>query len=517
MSDAPTLNNQEAPPPPPDEHAEADSLGQPQKTMTSRVWREVLRSWGAIAGLVWVALMVFGAVFAPFIANTHPYAMKKGGEWSFPLFAHLSVGDILLLIATGLTVLVVAWPRLRLGARALVWAASFSIITLLLLWPTGLKSFVVEGHTVWTGSYSEWQQYDASQAPEVISSGGTVTFAEVPELPTGSIAWWVTRWLLLLGWVIVSLGLAAMVALKPMVPMALKITALILTLAIGGIFMFNPINPPEATIYESYRNATDIESAWYAPVPYSPDDRLRDQPELRLTEPTYEHLMGVTNYGSDLFANMLYATRIALTIGFISTGIAIAIGIFIGGLMGYFSGIFDLLGMRLVEIFSAVPTLFLLLAFVAAIPLEWKPYMLYAIMVIIGLTGWVGYAVFIRAEFLKLRKQEFVLAAQALGLPLWSILFRHMLPNGVAPVLVSASFGVAGAILAESTLSFLGIGLVAEASWGKLLNQALGVGGTFHWWIAFYPGLAIFLTVFAYNLVGEALRDAIDPKLQGKG
>jgi len=164
-----------------------------------------------------------------------------------------------------------------------------------------------------------------------------------------------------------------------------------------------------------------------------------------------------------------------------------------------------------VEIFSAIPTLFLLLAFVAAFGAN-----LYMMMVIIGLTSWVGYAVFIRAEFLRLRQQDFVQAARACGLPLWSILFRHMLPNGVAPVLVSASFGVAGAILAERTLSFLGIGRVEAASWGTLRPQALGVGGTFYWWIALYPGLAIFLTVFAYNLVGEALRDAIDPHMARK-
>ena len=117
---------------------------------------------------------------------------------------------------------------------------------------------------------------------------------------------------------------------------------------------------------------------------------------------------------------------------------------------------------------------------------------------------------FIRAEFLKLRHQDFVQAARAVGLPLTSILFRHMLPNGLAPVLVRASFGVASAILAEAVLSFLGLGLVKEPSWGQLLNQAAR-GGTFVWWIAIFPGLAIFLTVFAYNLIGEALRDAIDP------
>jgi peptide/nickel transport system permease protein len=134
-------------------------------------------------------------------------------------------------------------------------------------------------------------------------------------------------------------------------------------------------------------------------------------------------------------------------------------------------------------------------------------------MAIIGFTSWVGYATFVRAEVLKLRKQDFVHAAVAAGLPLRSVLFRHILPNAVTPVLVTASFGVAVAILSEATLSFLGIGLVSEASWGKLLNQALSAGGAFYWWIAIYPGLAIFLTVFAYNMIGEAFRDALDPRI----
>ena len=138
---------------------------------------------------------------------------------------------------------------------------------------------------------------------------------------------------------------------------------------------------------------------------------------------------------------------------------------------------------------------------------------IYLIMVVIGLTSWPAYARFLRAEFLKLREQDYIQAALACGLPLRSILFRHMLPNGVAPLLVGASFGIATAILAEATLSFLGLGLVDEPSWGGMLNQAVGPSGTFSLWLATYPGLAIFFTVFAYNLIGEALRDAIDPKL----
>jgi peptide/nickel transport system permease protein len=270
------------------------------------------------------------------------------------------------------------------------------------------------------------------------------------------------------------------------------------------------VHPPRIVVYETYRNeqrAGIIERAIHAPIAYSPDDHQRDKDDARLQAPTREHWAGTTSDSADLLSNLVHASRIALSIGFISTGIAVVIGIIVGGLMGYYGGPIDLLGMRLVEIFDAIPTLLLLLIFVAVFTPN-----LYIMMAIIGLTTWVGYAYFIRAEFLSLRDRDFVAAARAAGLPVWRILFRHMLPNGVTPLIVSASFGVASAILYESTLSFLGIGLVTEASWGNLLEQALGEGGTFYWWIALYPGLAIFLTVFAYNLIGESLRDALDPK-----
>jgi peptide/nickel transport system permease protein len=355
-------------------------------------------------GMIWIAVMVLAAVFAPLLANSHPLAMKVDGQWSSPMLRHLTPADVMLMMVFALCVVVLP---LRVGTLRLR---------------------------------------------------------------------------------------VCMVVLAS-------------TLAVGPVYLL--VQPPLTVVYESYREdltAGRIERAVFAPIAFSPSDRLRDQPEMRLQPPGARHLMGTTVNGADLMANMLHATRIALSIGFISTGIAIVIGVIIGGLMGYFSGIVDLLGMRLVEVFSAIPTLLLLLCFVAFFQVN-----LYFMMAIIGFTSWVGYALFVRAEFLRLRRMDFVQAAEGLGLPLWSILFRHMLPNGVTPVLVNASFGVAGAILAESTLSFLGIGLTEEASWGRLLNQALGVGGTFYWWIAVYPGLAIFLTVYAYNLVGEALRDVIDP------
>jgi peptide/nickel transport system permease protein len=227
-----------------------------------------------------------------------------------------------------------------------------------------------------------------------------------------------------------------------------------------------------------------------------------------LASPAGDHWLGTEENGADVLSRMIYASRISLGIGFIATGIAMALGIFIGGFMGYFSGVIDIIGMRLVEIFEAVPTLFLLLTFVAFFERS-----LYMLMVIIGITSWSGYARYVRAEFLRLRQQDFVQAALACGLPLHSILFRHMLPNGIGPILVAASFGVASAILAEAVLSFLGLGLVDDPSWGQMLNQAVK-SSNFNWWMATFPGGAIFLTVFAYNLIGEALRDAIDPYLK---
>ena len=185
------------------------------------------------------------------------------------------------------------------------------------------------------------------------------------------------------------------------------------------------------------------------------------------------------------------------------------IGVTIGAIMGYFGGWIDLLLFRIVEIFMAVPVLFLLIVAAGVLPRN-----TYMMMAIIGMFSWTGAARFTRAEFMKLRKQEFVQAAQAVGLPLRAILFRHMLPNGVTPVLVDASFSIAAAISIEATLSYLGLGPDGQASWGKLLSSATASTGTFVWWLAVFPGLAIFLSVLSYNMLGEALRDAIDPKLR---
>ena len=318
------------------------------------------------------------------------------------------------------------------------------------------------------------------------------------------------------------LFLVAFLALLVLIPLALtvlrKLLILAVVLAVSAVIAYSLVSPPKLVIYEQYRVA-ETEGAYdwvlYAPVPFSPKDYQRDRGETGLEAPLAKadrsHWFGTEQNGADVLSRMIHASRIALGIGFVATGIAMLLGVIIGGLMGYFSGVVDMLGMRLVEIFEAVPTLFLLLTFVAFFGRS-----LYIMMVIIGITSWPGYARYVRAEFLRLRKQDFVQAAEAAGLPLPSILFRHMLPNGMGPVLVAASFGVAAAILAEATLSFLGLGLVDDPSWGEMLNQAVQ-SSSFNWWMAAFPGGAIFFTVFAYNLIGEALRDAIDPYLSKSG
>lgn len=279
---------------------------------------------------------------------------------------------------------------------------------------------------------------------------------------------------------------------------------------LSAVVSFATVSTPQAVVWEEYRVLADegrIEAALWAPIPYSPNDALRDRTDVRHpTPPGSRHWLGTDRYGPDILSQMIHAARIALAVGFIATGLSAIIGVVVGATMGYFAGWVDLIGLRCVEVFSTIPQLFLLLAFVAAFERN-----IYLIMVIIGATSWTGYAYFTRAEFLRLRKQDYVQAARATATPLHSILFRHMLPNGMAPVLVSAGFGVASAILYESTLSFLGLGVVDEPSWGDLLNQAIAAGGGFYWWLATFPGLAIFLTVFAFNLIGEAMRDAIDP------
>lgn len=223
------------------------------------------------------------------------------------------------------------------------------------------------------------------------------------------------------------------------------------------------------------------------------------------------HWLGTDSIGRDVLARMIWGGRISLAVGIVAVSIYVVIGILVGAIAGYFRGATDMLISRIIEIVIVFPSFFLILAIVAFLGPS-----IFNIMVVIGLTGWTGVARLVRGEFLRLGEQEFVIAGKALGYSAPRLIFRHVLPNAMAPVLVAATFGIAGAILTESALSFLGFGItVPQPSWGGILSAGRDAINRAPWLI-YFPGFAIFITITAYNLVGEALRDAADPKLRGR-
>lgn len=232
---------------------------------------------------------------------------------------------------------------------------------------------------------------------------------------------------------------------------------------------------------------------------------------LKLKPPSFQHYLGTDQLGRDVFSRMLHGSRISLSVGFVAVGIAVLIGILVGAMAGYKGGWVDSLLMRFVDIMLSFPSFFLILTVVAIL----RPN-IYNVMIVIGITSWEGTARFVRAEFLSLRERDYVQAARALGVKDRRIIFRHILPNALAPVFVTASLGVASAILVEAGLSFLGFGVQPPApSWGNILTE----GRTYifdAWWLTVFPGLAILITVLSFNLFGEGLRDALDPRLRGR-
>ncbi len=242
----------------------------------------------------------------------------------------------------------------------------------------------------------------------------------------------------------------------------------------------------------------------FPPIPYSYSEYDLDAIVL---PPSSDHVLGTDEQGRDLAARMIYGARVSIFIGFVAVFIYVSIGILVGALAGYYAGWVDMVISRMIEIVMCFPTFFLILTILAL----WGPSLL-SVMVVIGITGWTGIARIVRGEFFKLREQDYVIASRALGAKdLW-IIFKHILPNALAPVLVSATFGIATTILVESSLSFLGFGVQPPTpSWGDILSQSRDFMD-FAWWLTMIPGIAIFITITSYNLVGEGIQDAIDPK-----
>ncbi len=239
--------------------------------------------------------------------------------------------------------------------------------------------------------------------------------------------------------------------------------------------------------------------------PYNPNDIDRKHV---LEPPSIKHPLGTDDLGRDVLSRMIYGSRISLAVGFVAIGIATLIGMILGAFAGYYGGWAERIIMRFIDIMLTIPTFFLILAVIAFIGAG-----IWNIMIVIGVTSWMGVSRLVRAEFLSLKEREYVLAAKALGASDFQIIFKHLMINSMAPVLVSAVLGVAGAVLIESALSFLGIGIQPPTpSWGNILT--LGKDNIeIAWWLSVFPGLAILITVLGYNLLGEGIRDSIDPRL----
>lgn len=227
-----------------------------------------------------------------------------------------------------------------------------------------------------------------------------------------------------------------------------------------------------------------------------------------LSPPNLKHPLGTDELGRDLLSRIIWGSRISLKVGFVAVGISVLIGIVIGALAGFYGGLIDATLMRFVDIMLAFPTFFLILAVISILEQN-----IFTIMVVIGITSWMDVARLVRAEFLSLKEKDFVSAARAVGASDKRLIFKHILPNALSPVFVAATFGVAGAILIESGLSFLGLGVQPpDPSWGNILTAGKD-NIEVAWWLSFFPGFAILITVLSYNLVGEGLRDALDPRL----
>ncbi|MGA2034749.1 MAG: ABC transporter permease [Thermoguttaceae bacterium] len=260
--------------------------------------------------------------------------------------------------------------------------------------------------------------------------------------------------------------------------------------------------------------------ALYAPIPYGPTqqdlDSIYRSPGYCKSDPGtrtamndgFPHLLGTDDVGKDVLVRMIYGTRVSMTVGFVAVALYLVIGVVVGAVAGYFGGMVDILISRIIEIVLLFPSFFLILTLVALLGRS-----IYIIMAVIGITGWPTIARLTRGEVLKQRAMDYVAAARALGASHGRIIFRHILPNALSPALVSAPFGIAGAIITEAGLSLLGFGVPPPApSWGSLLQ--LGNENYAYWWLILIPSLAIFLTVTIFNLVGNGLRDAMDPRLR---
>jgi len=474
-----------------DEHPEKDVV-----TFWDIVRRQFKANRVAVFALRSVYLLIVLATTAPLISLNIPYVWKSESGVEFPLFVKLFDRTI---FPSGVDIF-------------------FNLLLLLgPLWMAGsrlLQSLAIAG---------------GARNPKGIRIWGTVfgllllTYILLG-IPKNSLFWHV------LGMGMVGIGLLywnakASLGLPPRDVRGRRTN---MRYVLGGVFgitftlilfAWNFTSP--TVIYRTEIEKQEKEGGWAIspPIFFHPGNTADDNSlalERSLKAPSVSNvfgteakgnLLGTDANGRDVFSRLLYGTRISLTIGIIAVSIYVTIGIILGSFAGYFGGRVDLGIMFVLQVMMCIPTFFLLLTIIALFDTR----SIFMIMIAIGLTGWTGVTRLVRGEFFRQRSIEYVTAAKCLGIPERKIIFGHILKNSVGPVLVATAFGIAGAILAESFLSFLGLGDTNAPSWGQILREGQTERKA---WLIFSPGLAIFFVVTILNLVGEGLRDALDPKLR---
>lgn len=441
-----------------------------QEGYWQRIWRRFhSNTFGYYAFVMILALFIIAAL-APFLANSHALVRVADRRVTFPIFASLEPIEWRFLIYVPLAGLVYAcrrWlfraPRPDVAMLVLLVGLLGGIIPILPTRITVDPGFFIKG-----------------------------TFAVSPII-----------------WIVLAFGPVLFLVVRRRAqflrwPRFDGTFVLLLVLVIeAGLAVTHPVNDPT--------NDRERSAAFklMPPIPYSPVESTPDQ----FAAPSLKHWCGTDSTGRDIAARMLHGARTSLSIGFVAQSIVLLIGVTVGGLAGYYRGWIDIAICRFIEILDCFPPLLLILVVISLVGSHNN---MFIIMLVIGLTSWTGLARLVRGEFLRLVGQPFPQAARALGAGDAHVIIRHLLPNALGPILVSATFGVASAILIESSLSFLGFGMQAPTpSWGDILSDARQFID-FAWWLAFFPALAILITIMSYNFVGEALRDAVDPRLKVK-
>ena len=273
--------------------------------------------------------------------------------------------------------------------------------------------------------------------------------------------------------------------------------------AFGGT---SQAEPDYNELQQRFRDADEGNFVLMPPIPYGPNEALLDLPGSPPHRPSWQHPLGTDDRGRDVLVRLFYGFRISMTFALQVTSISLVLGVFIGGLQGYYGGGFDLIVQRLIEIWSTVPTLYLVIIITSIFEPGY-----YWLVTILTLFGWMGMTYYIRGEMYREKSREYVQAAKALGANDMSIIFKHILPNSLIPLITLAPFSLVGNIFALTALDFLGFGLPAPTpSWGELMGQ--GMGNIYSYWLSLSPICALFLTLLLITFIGEAVREAFDPK-----